>query len=530
MDDSWMTWGKSKKMAMKKSYGLTRPICTASPNHSDILLNNKLTKFLQEETFETDEEVHKRAGVVIKLRNLIKKWIIDVSRNDKRISPKMVESVGGTVRKLGSFQLGVAGKGAAIDILCAEQNALVPLITVKINGISVQMFFARLSQNKVPDNIDLTNDNILKDLDERCFRSLNGYRVADQILRQVPKRDTFMLALRAIKLWAKGKLVTVFTAFLSGYLSGIPWAILVAKTCQLYPNAAASTIVEKFFFVFANWAFPQPIHLKRPHDAKLNFRVWDSRVHRNHRMPIITPVYPHENSIYNITKRSKELLLEAFRDGYENIQKIREERSSWEHFFNIPKQSEQEGHPLKSHQEIEQDHPLKSHQETEQEDYQLKSHQETEQDLPLKSHQETEHGHALNSHQETEQDLPLTSHQETEQESYPLKSHQETEQEHPLKSHQETEKEHHPFKSHQETEHGHALKSQHETKQDLPLKSQQETEQEDHPLKSHQETEQEHHPLKSHHETVQQHHPLKSHQETEQEHPHSSLINRDPTK
>ncbi|RXG51487.1 Poly(A) polymerase gamma, partial [Armadillidium vulgare] len=441
----------SKKMAMKKSYGLTRPICTASPNDSDILLNNKLTKFLQEETFETDEEVHKRAGVVIKLRNLIKKWIIDASRNDKRISPKMVESVGGTVRKLGSFQLGVAGKGAAIDILCAEQNALVPLITVKINGIWVEIFFARLSQNKVPDNIDLTNDNILKDLDERCFRSLNGYRVADQILRQVPKRDTFMLALRAIKLWAKGHGVY---SFLSGYLSGIPWAILVAKTCQLYPNAAASTIVQKFFFVFANWAFPQPIHLKRPHDAKLNFRVWDSRVHRNHQMPIITPVYPHENSIYNITKRSKELLVEAFRDGYKNIQKIREERSSWEHFFNIPKQSEQEGHPLKSHQETEQEHhPLKSHQETEQ-DLPLKSHQETEQeDHPLKSHQDSEQDHPLKSEHETKQDLPLKSHQETEQEHHLLKSHHETvQQHHPLKSQQETEQEHSPIKSHKETE------------------------------------------------------------------------------
>ncbi|RXG58726.1 Poly(A) polymerase alpha-B, partial [Armadillidium vulgare] len=229
----------------------------------------------------------------------------------------MVESVGGTVRKLGSFHLGVAGKGAAIDILCIAPS-----------HISRKDFFTTFynllkKQNGVGE---------IRDLDKRCFRSLNGYRVADQILRQVPKRDTFMLALRAIKLWAKGHGVY---SFLSGYLSGIPWAILVAKTCQLYPNAAASTIVQKFFFVFANWAFPQPIHLKRPHDAKLNFRVWDSRVHRNHQMPIITPVYPHENSIYNITKRSKELLLEAFRDGYENIQKIREERSSWEHFFNI---------------------------------------------------------------------------------------------------------------------------------------------------------------------------------------------------
>lgn len=38
-----------------------------------------------------------------------------------------------------------------------------------------------------------------------------------------------------------------------GYLGGVSWAMLVARTCQLYPNAAASTIVLKFFFVFQRW-------------------------------------------------------------------------------------------------------------------------------------------------------------------------------------------------------------------------------------------------------------------------------------
>ena len=38
-----------------------------------------------------------------------------------------------------------------------------------------------------------------------------------------------------------------------GYLGGGSWAMLVARTCQLYPNAAASTIVLKFFFVFKRW-------------------------------------------------------------------------------------------------------------------------------------------------------------------------------------------------------------------------------------------------------------------------------------
>lgn len=38
-----------------------------------------------------------------------------------------------------------------------------------------------------------------------------------------------------------------------GYLGGVSWAMLVARTCQLYPNAASSTIVLKFFFVFEKW-------------------------------------------------------------------------------------------------------------------------------------------------------------------------------------------------------------------------------------------------------------------------------------
>ena len=39
-----------------------------------------------------------------------------------------------------------------------------------------------------------------------------------------------------------------------GYLGGVSWAMLVARTCQLYPNAAASTVVHKFFFVFEKWS------------------------------------------------------------------------------------------------------------------------------------------------------------------------------------------------------------------------------------------------------------------------------------
>ncbi len=135
----------------------------------------------------------------------------------------------------------------------------------------MDLLFARLAFPVIAKQLDLLDVNLLKNLDQKCVRSLNGCRVTDAILGLVPNQDSFRLALRAIKLWAKSKspnirnqllfLLPIFPSILErgiysnalGYLGGVSWAMLVARTCQLYPNAAASTIVNKFFFVFAKW-------------------------------------------------------------------------------------------------------------------------------------------------------------------------------------------------------------------------------------------------------------------------------------
>lgn len=68
------------------------------------------------------------------------------------------------------------------------------------------MLFARLSNSTIADDLDLKDDSILRNLDQKCVRSLNGCRVTDEILNLVPNVETFRLTLRTIKLWAKSNM------------------------------------------------------------------------------------------------------------------------------------------------------------------------------------------------------------------------------------------------------------------------------------------------------------------------------------
>lgn len=65
-------------------------------------------------------------------------------------------------------------------------------------------------------------------MDEKSCQSLNGRRVADQILKAVPNADHFRQTLRMIKLWAKNKGIY---SNVMGYLGGVSWAIMTAKVC-----------------------------------------------------------------------------------------------------------------------------------------------------------------------------------------------------------------------------------------------------------------------------------------------------------
>ncbi|CAM6021714.1 unnamed protein product [Sphagnum balticum] len=97
----------------------------------------------------------------------------------------------------------------------------VPVKNLKFSGISIDLVYARLLLWAIPD------ESILQNVDEQRVQSLNCCRVTDQILRLVPNIQVM------------------------GFLGGVSWALLVARICQLYPNAMPSMLVSRFFHVYS---------------------------------------------------------------------------------------------------------------------------------------------------------------------------------------------------------------------------------------------------------------------------------------
>ena len=93
------------------------------------------------------------------------------------------------------------------------------------DGVDFDLAYANLNYDPIPNNFDIFDDKNLMNITEASQLSLNGCRVTDTILQKcVPDLDTFRLALKLIKLWAKRRGVYGNKV---GFLGGVQWAMLV---------------------------------------------------------------------------------------------------------------------------------------------------------------------------------------------------------------------------------------------------------------------------------------------------------------
>lgn len=186
------------------------------------------------------------------LQKITEEFVFQVSQQQGLPEP-IAKAAGGKIFTYGSYRLGVYGPGTSSSRICAPQvftthpltgsdidtlvvvpkhvsrdeffehfpsilikrapagaieeltpvpDAFVPIIKFKYSGISIDLIFARLAVSQVPADLTLNDNNLLRGVEEKCLRCLNGTRVTDEILQLVPEQKVFRLALRGIKLWA----------------------------------------------------------------------------------------------------------------------------------------------------------------------------------------------------------------------------------------------------------------------------------------------------------------------------------------
>ncbi|TDZ29248.1 Poly(A) polymerase pla1 [Colletotrichum spinosum] len=341
----------------ERAYGVTPPISTALPTEGE----NQMTQALIEELRKQNTE-----QVIAQLRQICDEFVKRVARKREAGNDALIRDARGQIFTYGSYRLGVFGPGSDIDTLVVAPkyvtradyfeifpdllkemaptgaitdmavvaDAFVPIIKFEFRGISIDLIFSRIAMLKqLPKDFQVKDSSLLRGLDEAELRSLNGTRVTDEILSLVPEEATFKLALRAIKLWAQRRAIY---ANIMGFPGGVAWAMLVARVCQLYPKAASSVIVNKFFHIMRRWPWPQPVLLKNVEGGPLQVRVWNPKVYRGdqfHLMPVITPAYPSMCATYNITRSAMTVIQQELQRGCDITDKIISGKTIWAELF-----------------------------------------------------------------------------------------------------------------------------------------------------------------------------------------------------
>lgn len=351
-------------MATNKQWGLTPAMSNALPGPLDNEKNSELIEELKRENnYEGREETEKRIATLKLLNTVNREFVKEVSFR-QRMPKNQVEQLGGKIYAYGSYRLGVYGPGSDIDTLAVVPknvrredffeyfpqvlmrhagegaitsltpvpDAFVPIIKLVLNGIEIDLIFASISSRQtIPPDFDLKDNRILDGLDEPTIKSVTGPRVTDEILALVPEPKTFRTALRAIKLWAQRRAIY---ANIVAYPGGVAWAMLVARVCQLYPQAVGGTLVQKFFGIMKAWNWPTPVKLKEI--EKGSQRTWNPAIYpgdKKNLMPIITPAYPSMCATYNIAESTKTVIIREIERGAVITDNIFNGKAKWADLF-----------------------------------------------------------------------------------------------------------------------------------------------------------------------------------------------------
>eukprot|EP00405_Crypthecodinium_cohnii_P022854 CAMPEP_0206470970 /NCGR_PEP_ID=MMETSP0324_2-20121206/31268_1 /ASSEMBLY_ACC=CAM_ASM_000836 /TAXON_ID=2866 /ORGANISM="Crypthecodinium cohnii, Strain Seligo" /LENGTH=617 /DNA_ID=CAMNT_0053945173 /DNA_START=33 /DNA_END=1886 /DNA_ORIENTATION=- len=317
--------------------------------YSEVLLKGLEEEFPQENPQDTEL----RQGVLEELERVMTEWMTKVGMEEHNLPESEARGSANKLLLLGSFKLGAAYLGSDTDILCigpphisreaffssfveklkqlsdvdclAIPDAFTPIIKIRMRGVNIDLLFAvlpRILDTSVSLEDALMDDEVLRDMDEKSVRSVNGYRAAVKILQKVPNHDTFRASLRFVKHWAIRR--GIYSNVL-GFFGGITWSLMVAKICQMHPDLAPNWILVRFFQHYSQWDWSVPVVLgeiqpERPNEKGFShLKVWNPKTNagdKHHAMPVITPTFPAMNTTHNVSSTTQKLLVSELVRAY----------------------------------------------------------------------------------------------------------------------------------------------------------------------------------------------------------------------
>ncbi|RDI83112.1 hypothetical protein Vi05172_g6815 [Venturia inaequalis] len=351
--------------AAPKQWGTTPPISVELPTSEEIKLNDALMEELKaRNNFEPIEATNRRQEVLRHFQRVTEAFVKLVAEK-RNLAPSVIQNGGGKVATFGSYRLGVYGPGSDIDTLVVApkfvtrddfftyfpellekmspdgaieestpvQDAYVPIVKMIYQGISIDLIYVHLASTSVLPTVDLTDNTLLRGLDDTDLRSINGVRVTDEILQLVPNTKAFRHALRAVKLWANQRAIY---SNITGFPGGVAWAMMVARVCQLYPMAVGSVLIGKFFHLIWTWPWPRPVQLKTYEKGTIEAKEWNPKLYgndRRHIMPVITPAFPSMCATNNITASTKAVIMRELARASGLMTEIFAKKKSWNDLF-----------------------------------------------------------------------------------------------------------------------------------------------------------------------------------------------------
>ena len=172
-------------------------------------------------------------------------------------------------------------------------------------------------------------------LDSPSFKAIVGSWEADTItqtvIRHIPL-SSFRLLLRTVRAWAKSRGIYSNTY---GFLGGFSWALLTAWSCQNYDNnnenndISLDKLLSNFFHLLAEHDWSKPISLT---DTGLQYKL---RLPQDW-MPVITSISPCQNTARNVTKSTLNVLRSEFIRGADLSVRVLLHNENWNSLFDSP--------------------------------------------------------------------------------------------------------------------------------------------------------------------------------------------------